>query len=69
MKQGSGKSLIGGGKVEPRSHAVSVDKVSTIGVQVVRVGSQSKELYTGKGYKAPAIKSQTTSNRGSQGRH
>jgi len=60
MKQGSGK-------VEPRPHAISVDKVANIGLQIVRTHPASKSLYSGKGFMAPPLRSMKSSNSGSQG--
>lgn len=68
MKQGSGRNTIAGGKSEPVSRAVSVDKVANIGLQVVRTVPPTKELYKGRGFEAPAMKSHTC-NKGSQGKY
>lgn len=67
MKQGSGRTTMAGGKVEPRAHAVSVDKVANIGQQIVRTQPPSKELYKGRGYEAPKASS-TIHHTGSQGK-
>jgi len=69
MKQGSGNSRPGDAKVEPRARAVSVDKAANIGVQIVRTQPPTKSLHTGRGYSAPRNKSESTSNRGSQGKY
>lgn len=66
MKQGTGKSSMAGGKVEPQSQAVSVDKVAGIGIQQIR--TQPQELYKGRGYQAP-MASSTSHPAGSQGKH
>ena len=66
MKQGTGKSMMGGQKREPIAKAVSPGAVGNIGIQNVRYRSQP--LYEGKGYKAPMAGS-TTHPRGSQGKH
>ena len=55
-------------KVEPKSHAVSIDKVANIGVQIVRTHPQTKELYTGRGYEAPKA-SPSAHAKGSQGKY
>lgn len=67
MKQGPSKSSMAGGKTEPRSRAVSVDKVANIGNQIVRTHPPTKELYKGKGFKAPMATS-TNHKSGSQGK-
>ena len=54
-------------KVEPKSHAVSLDKVSGIGLMRIRTHPPSKELYTGRGIEAPKATS-TTHRSGSQGK-
>lgn len=58
-----------GGKVEPKSHAISVDKVSNIGLQQVRTEPPTKDLVKGRGYEAPAPVSTKSHKGGSQGRH
>ena len=68
MKQGSGTCKPGDQIVEPRSHAVSVDKVSNIGAQIVRTHPPHKDLYKGRGFEAPAIKSHSKP-KGSQGNY
>lgn len=67
MKQGMGKNTIAGGKVEPASRAVSVDKVANIGQQIVRTVPPSKELYKGRGFEAPKASS-SIHRSGSQGK-
>lgn len=68
MKQGKASSnTSAGGKVEPSSRAVSVDKVANIGLKIVRTVPPSKDLYKGKGFKAPMNVSFKTSKSGSQG--
>lgn len=56
-------------KVEPKSHAVSVDKVANMGNQIVRTSPATKELYSGRGYSAPAPVAKTSHKSGSQGKH
>jgi len=57
-------------KVEPKAHAISVDRVANIGLEVVRVaGSPAPALDKGRGFMGPAPVSHTTSNCGSQGKH
>lgn len=68
MKQGSGKSSMAGGKSEPRSHAVSVDKVANMGQQIIRTQPPTKELHKGRGYEAP-VASCSYHKSGSQGKH
>jgi len=68
MKQGTGKSSMSGGKVEPRANAVSVDKVSNIGQQIVRTQPPTKALYSGRGYEAPKPVACTSHRAGSQGK-
>ena len=66
MKQGTGKSTMSGGKVEPKSHGVSPGAVSDLGVHQVR--TTSKPMYEGRGIQAPKA-SPSTHKSGSQGRH
>ena len=66
MKQGTGKTIVGGGKVEPRSTGVNPGAVGNIGIQNVRTNSQ--QMYTGRGYQAPMAGSSTHKS-GSQGKH
>lgn len=68
MKQGSGRNTIAGGKADPVSHAVSVDKVVNMGQQIVRTQPPSKELYAGRGFQAPGMKAREY-NKGSQGKY
>jgi hypothetical protein len=65
MKQGSGRSFIGGRKIEPRSKAINPGHVADIGLQQVRFRDH-KDL--GKGYTAPMAGSHHHP-RGSQGKH
>lgn len=65
MKQGTGKSSIAGGKVEPRPKAINPSKVAGIGLQEVRMRPH-RDL--GRGYKAPMNKSSTHKG-GTQGKH
>jgi len=67
MKQSKGNNVTAGGKVEPRSRAVSIDKAANIGVQIIRTKPATKSLYAGKGFGPPPIRSMKTSNSGSQG--
>jgi hypothetical protein len=64
-----GRTTASAGKVEPKAHAVSVDKVSNIGLQQIRTTPQSKDLVKGRGYEAPAPVSTKSHKGGSQGRH
>ena len=67
MKQGqaiSNKSA--GTKVEPKSHAVSVDAVANTGVILVKGGNVP--LYKGRGLQAPMVGT-TQHPCGSQGKH
>ncbi len=66
MKQGPSSSRRGDTKVEPKSHAVSVDAVADIGVH--HIDTRPEPLFEGRGYKAPGIAS-STHPKGSQGRH
>ena len=65
MKQGTGKTSISAGKVEPQSKAKNPGKVGSIGLQQLRTRPY-KNL--GEGYKAP-IASATNHKRGTQGKH
>ena len=56
MKQGSGRNVTAGGKADPRSYGVSVDKVSNIGLQIVRTDPLSKALEDKRGFQAPPMK-------------
>jgi hypothetical protein len=66
MKQGTGNCKPGQQKAEPKTHAISVDKVANMGAQIVRTYPPHRELYKGRGFEAPVIKSQTKP-KGSQG--
>jgi hypothetical protein len=68
MKQGSGNNITAGGKVNPTSRAVSVDKVASIGLQIVRTQPPSKDLYKGRGFEAPMNKC-CSNPKGSQGKY
>lgn len=67
MKQGMSKNMASGQKREPRPHAVSVDRVSNIGLQQVRTKSASP-MFKSEGYRAPGT-SNSSHRSGSQGRH
>ena len=69
MKQGRGHSSMGSTKIEPRPHAISVDKVANMGQQVVRTVPPTKELNKGRGFSAPAPAACTSHRGGSQGKH
>lgn len=56
-------------KTEPKSRAVSVDKVANMGNQIVRTKPASKELFKGRGYSAPKATSTSHHRSGSQGKH
>jgi hypothetical protein len=66
MKQGTGNSKAGDRKVEPKSKAKNPGKVADIGMQVVR---SRQHVDLGRGEKAPAPQSSSTSKSGSQGKH
>lgn len=68
MKQGSGRNTMAGGKSDPVSYGVSVDKVANIGNQIVRTQPPSKDLHSGRGFQAPGMKSREY-NKGSQGKY
>lgn len=68
MKQGSGNNSRSGGKMEPRSAAVSVDKVANIGNRIVRTHPPTKSLYSGRGFEAPAPVAKSVHKAGSQGK-
>lgn len=68
MKQGSGRNTIAGGKSDPVARAVSIDKVANMGNQIVRVQPPSKDLYAGRGFQAPGMKTREF-NKGSQGKY
>lgn len=77
MKQGrASRDVMESTKVEPRSRAVNPGAAGQIGVALgnhvtdKRTSSTYKgeELYPGKGFQAPGVKSQSR-NRGSQGRY
>ena len=55
-----------GGKIEPRSHAVSVPAVAEIGILESR--TRSVPLYEGRGLEAPMVGT-TIHKHGSQGKH
>ena len=69
MKQGRAPTTMAGGKVEPKARVVSVDKVSNIGLQVVRMHPPTKDLVKGRGFEAPKPVSCTAHKGGSQGKH
>jgi len=68
MKQGTGKSTMSGGKVEPKSTAIGVGAVSRIGVHEIKIHSGST-LNQGRGFEAPKPVSCTGHKCGSQGKH
>jgi hypothetical protein len=69
MKQGRpSRDVRESGHPDPKSHAVSVDKVANIGLQIVRTNPPSKDLYSGRGFEAPAMKTREF-NKGSQGKY
>jgi hypothetical protein len=65
MKQGTGKSMVGSRKVEPRSKAVNVKKVADMGIHHIRTRPYTN---MGEGFKAPMAKG-STHKTGSQGKH
>jgi len=66
MKQGSSKTTMSGGKVEPNSRGVNPEAVAEIGRQTVH--THSVPMYEGRGLKAP-MASSTSHKSGSQGKH
>mgnify|MGYP006273514321 CR=1 FL=1 len=68
MKQGSGRNVTSGGKADPVSHGVSVDKVANMGNQIIRTQPPSKDLYGNRGFQAPPMKAREY-NKGSQGKY
>ena len=67
MKQGTAsRSGPGDQKVEPKANAQDVRAVSAIGQAVAYI---KPDLKDGRGYMAPAPKSETSHKGGSQGRH
>jgi hypothetical protein len=58
--------MVGSTKVEPKSRAVNPGAVSEIGIHQVR--TTSLPMYEGRGLEAP-MKSETSYNKGSQGKH
>ena len=66
MKQGTGRSIDAGRKIEPKSRAVNLSHVAEMGNETVRV--KSAPLYEGRGYEAPKMMKQSHP-RGSQGKH
>lgn len=67
MKQGTGSSRMGDGKVEPKSMAVDVGTVSRIGGHYVYTKTPSP-LEAGRGYRAPMADC-TIHHSGSQGKN
>ena len=63
MKQGTGKSMMGATKVEPKATAVSVSKVADMGLQVVRTRPYHD---AGRGFMGPAPVATTRYKSGSQ---
>jgi hypothetical protein len=66
MKQGSGKTTVAGGKIEPRSQGYNTKAVGEIGLQVQR--TKPIQVYEGRGIHAP-LAGHTTHKSGSQGKH
>jgi hypothetical protein len=68
MKQGRpDRNVSESAKREPRSRAVSVDKVANIGLKIIRTQPSTKDLYNGRGYMAPGTMN-TSHPSGSQGK-
>ena len=65
MKQGTGHSMMGATKVEPKSRGVNVSAVADIGIQSIRTRSQ--QMYVGRGIEAP-MAGCTIHKAGSQGK-
>ncbi len=66
MKQGSGRSSMSGGKIEPRTQIVHPAGVSQIGETVD--ARAIEPVRNGRGYKAP-MSGHQVHHSGSQGRH
>jgi hypothetical protein len=66
MKQGSGKSTISGGKVEPKSQGINPEYAAEIGRQTIH--TRPVPVTEGRGIMAPKAAS-TTHRSGSQGKH
>jgi hypothetical protein len=66
MKQGTGKSVMGGQKVEPKSQGINPEYAAEIGRQTVH--TRPVPMYDGRGIEAPKATS-STHKCGSQGRH
>jgi hypothetical protein len=66
MKQGTGKTTVSGGKVEPNSRAVNPEAAAEIGLQKTHI--KSVPMYEGRGLQAPMVGS-TSHKSGSQGKH
>lgn len=67
MKQGTGTHSNAGRKIEPKSHAVSVDRTASIGIQQVRTATPSP-LMKGPGFKESGTGAHVSKS-GSQGKH
>ena len=66
MKQGrSSVETMKGTKVEPKAHAISVERTSQLGISTPFLKT---ELYKGRGLEAP-MKGKTVHHCGSQGKH
>ena len=66
MKQGTGKSTMSGGKVEPKSKGINPEYAAEIGRQTTH--HRSTPMYEGRGIQAPKA-SPSTHRSGSQGKH
>lgn len=67
MKQGTGRSMAGSQKVEPKAKAINPGAVSEMGIKQVHTGAKPA-MVEGRGYMAPKVAS-STHPRGSQGKH
>jgi len=67
MKQGSGKSTVSGGKVEPKSRGINPEYAAEIGLQKVQ-HRPAVQMYEGRGIQAPKA-TPSTHRSGSQGKH
>lgn len=66
MKQGTGKSSMSAGKVEPRPVAINPRHVAQIGIKEINTRPVNPHL--GRGFSAPAPVGTTHYPKGSQGR-
>lgn len=67
MKQGTGKTLIGGSKREPKPRAVNPAAVADLGIANVRT-TPAPSIHAGRGFRGPAPVAKTSHPSGSQGK-